>query len=90
MDSFVVSLSTTRTYHGCLTFHPASSPCVHINHDPKTLILMVMKGKKKDKAAERILIVRKQTKVTDLTSLNKLLQKFGVCIHEEDEERIVF
>jgi len=88
-NSFVVNLSTTMKYHGCLTFHPASSPCININHACKTLIKLCLKGKGKDLLVNEVITQRNKSKITYI-SFQQMLEKYHVTIKTVAEEYLVY
>jgi len=86
-----VSFSTTKQYHSSLAYHPASSPCVDINHDSKSAILFVLEGPNANitiSCAEEILETRNTKKFTNLDQLREFVLKHRCSL--KDAEMIVF
>lgn len=59
-NSIVVALEQSDAYHATLWNHPAASPTVKLNSDPKTFIKMLFDGARADELAEAVVSRRAQ------------------------------
>jgi len=89
-DCVVVSHPSSK-YHGSLAFHPASSPCVNINYDQKSSIILLFTSHA-IKATDAILAARSTTVFKNLNHLSEFLNEKcpGAKFCQDVAEQIIF
>ncbi len=86
-DCFVVSFREHQAYHGCLTLHPASSPCVDVNRDNQSTLELLQNVNAT--LAKAVMARRDLHPFVDICDFKNFLKSKKVALSEVDEERVI-
>jgi hypothetical protein len=86
-DCFVVSFREHQDYHGCLVLHPASSPCVDVNRDNQSMLILL--DSVNVEIARAIIAHREHSPFANISDFKSFLKTKEVMLNDVDAERVI-